>query len=67
MRERLGEGLVGCAELLVAASVEDERTRLEGLARELGGEAGLPDARLPGHEHEPALAPRRCAQCPARR
>src|SRR5205807_1929978 len=59
--ERLEPRLVGDAELLVAAPVEDGRPVLVRVQRLVAGEARLADPGLAGQEHDAARAAGRLA------
>jgi hypothetical protein len=54
--ERLPQGLVGGEALLVPAAVEDRAAPGVHPQRQLGRHRRLADARIPGHDHDPALA-----------
>lgn len=59
MAERLHEGLVRDAEVLVATSGENGRPLVMGPGGQFGGQAGLPDSGLAGQERDPPLPRRR--------
>ena len=59
MAQRLHERLIGHPEVLVAAAGQHRRPLVVRSPGQLGGQAGLPDAGLPGQEGDPPFTGRR--------